>query len=83
MVISLVKHLCPGAGVEATSIAMQGNDMVPARIVDRIENPHLERFVAGLRFRKRIVASERRRFNLFESRQKPSPRRLLPHQPLR
>jgi len=47
--------------------------MVPARIIDRIENPHLQRFVTGLRFHKRIVASERRRFHyfrLFESLQK-------------
>ena len=49
--------------------------MVPARIIDRIENPHLQRFVAGLRFRKRIVARERRRFHcfrLFESLQNSS-----------
>jgi len=47
--------------------------MIPARIVDRIENLHLQRSVAGLRFHKRIVASERRRFHcfrLFESLQK-------------
>ena len=47
--------------------------MVPARIVDRIDNPYLQRFVAGLRFHKRIVARERRRFHrfrLFESLQK-------------
>ena len=65
MVISLTKHLCPGTSVEATSIAMQGNNMVPARIVDRIENSHLHRFVAGLRFHKGIVASELRRFHCF------------------
>jgi len=39
--------------------------MVPARIIDRIENPHLQRFVTALRFHKRIVASERRRFHYF------------------
>ena len=47
--------------------------MIPARIVDRLENPHLQRSVAGLRFHKRIVASEARRFHrfrLFESLQK-------------
>ena len=72
MVISLVKHLCPGTGVETTGIAMQSNNGVPTRIVDRIENPHLQRFVAGLRFHKRIVVRERRRFRcfrLFESLQ--------------
>ena len=50
--------------------------MVPARIVDRIENSHLQRFVAGLRFHKGIVASEGRRFHcfrLFESLQKTFP----------
>ena len=40
MVISLVKHLCPGAGVEATSISMQSSNMVPSRFVERIDDPH-------------------------------------------
>ena len=59
--------------MEAACIAMQGNYNVPTWIVDRIENPHLQRFVAALRFHKRIVAKERRCFHcfrLFESLQK-------------
>ena len=42
MVISSVKHLRPGTGVETTGIAMQSNNSVPTRIVDGIENPHLQ-----------------------------------------
>src|SRR5438034_3336783 len=62
MVISLVKHLCPGAGVETTRIAMQGNKMVPNRLIDRVKNPHLQRFAGRFRFHKRVVAREWHRF---------------------
>ncbi len=66
MVISLMKHLCPGTGVETIGIAMQSNNMVPTRIVDRIEDPHLQRFAGCLRLDERIIARERRSF--FRSR---------------
>src|SRR5439155_25585152 len=56
MAISLVKHLCPGTGVETVGIAMQSNNGVPTRIVDRIENPHLQRFAARFRLDEGIVA---------------------------
>ena len=58
MVISLTKHLCPGTGVEAACIAMQGNHNVPTWIVDRIENPHLQRFLVRLRLYQGILARE-------------------------
>ncbi len=58
MVISLVKHLCPGTGVETTGIAMQSNNGVPTRIVDRIENPHLQRFAGRLRLDEKTVARD-------------------------
>jgi len=76
MLICLMKHPCPGTSVKTTGIAMQSSNMVPARIVDRIKNPHLQRFVAGLPLPKRIVARERHRFHhfqLFESLQKLFP----------
>ena len=54
MVISLMKHLCPSTGVKTTGIAMQGDNMVPPWVVDRIKNPHFQRFLA--RLAKGIVA---------------------------
>ena len=60
MIISFVKHLCPAAGVETTRIAMQGNNMVPTRPVDRIENPHLQQFAGCLRLDERIIARDGR-----------------------
>src|SRR6266404_1657309 len=62
MIISLVKHLCPGTGVETTGIAMQSDNSVPTRMVDRIENPHLQRFARCLRLEERVIARDRRRF---------------------
>jgi hypothetical protein len=49
--------------MEATSIAMQGNKMVPAWIVDGIANPHFQRFLACLALDRGTVARERRRFH--------------------
>jgi hypothetical protein len=63
MVVSLMKHLCPGTGVEAAGIAMQGNQVIPTWVVDRIVNPHLQRFLAWLPLDKGIIARERRRFH--------------------
>ncbi|PYJ22774.1 MAG: hypothetical protein DME99_04570 [Verrucomicrobia bacterium] len=65
MVISFVKHLCPGTRVETTGIAMQSNNMVPTGIEDRIEEPHLERFAARSRLDEGIVAGERHSFFRF------------------
>ena len=56
MAVGLVKHLGPGAGVEAIGVAMQSNNIVPNRLVDRIKNPHLQRFVADFLFDKRVLA---------------------------
>src|SRR5262245_42807245 len=88
MVISLMKHLCPGSGVEAAGISMQGNQMVPTWLVDRIVNPHFQRFLAWLPLYKGIVARQRRRsyrlwFGWLESFQKGFFRRALPHPPPR
>jgi hypothetical protein len=58
-----MKHLCPGTGVEATGIAMQGNHKIPTRIVDGINNQHLQRFLARLRLYQGIVARKGRRFH--------------------
>ena len=66
MVISLVKHLCPGAGVETASIAMQRNNMIPTRLVERVKNPHLQWFAARFRLHKRIIAREMRFFFRFQ-----------------
>jgi hypothetical protein len=63
MVISLVKHLRPGAGVEAPGVAMQGNHKIPTWILDGINNPHLKRFLARLRFYQGILARKVRRFH--------------------
>jgi hypothetical protein len=62
MVISLMKHLCPGTRVETAGIAMQGNQMVPTWVVDRIVNPHFQRSLAWALLDKGIVARKRRRF---------------------
>jgi hypothetical protein len=58
-----MKHLCPGTGVEASGVAMQGNHEIPTWILDGINDPHLQGFLAGLRLYQRIVASKRRRFH--------------------
>jgi hypothetical protein len=63
MVISLVKHLRPGAGVEAPGVAMQGNHKIPTWILDGINNPHLKRFLARLRLYQGILARKGRRFH--------------------
>ena len=63
MVISLVKHLRPGAGVEAPGVAMQGNHKIPTWILDGINNPHLKRFLARLRLYQGILARKARRFH--------------------
>jgi hypothetical protein len=63
MVISLVKHLRPGAGVEAPGVAMQGNHKIPTRILDGINNPHLKQFLARLRLYQGILARKGRRFH--------------------
>ena len=61
MLIGLVKHLCPGTGVETTGIAMQSNNSVPTRIMHRIEDLQLERFAARFRL-EGVVVQEGRRF---------------------
>jgi hypothetical protein len=45
--------------VKAAGIAMQGNKVVPAWVVDRIANLHFQRFLASLLFNKAIFARER------------------------
>ena len=59
MVISLVKHPCPGASVETTGIAMQGNKIVPTGLMDRIKNANLQPFGARFCSHKRVVARDR------------------------
>src|SRR6266496_1148103 len=63
MVISLMKHLCPGAGVEAAGVAMQSNHQIPTWILDGINDPHLQRFLARLRLYQGILARKGRRFH--------------------
>lgn len=61
MVISLMKHFCPGAGVEAAGVAMQGNHKIPTWILEGINDPHLKRFLACLRLYQGILARKGRR----------------------
>ena len=63
MVIGLMKHLCPGTGVKATGVAVQGNHKVPTWIVDGINNQHLQRFLAPGRLDRGIPARKRRRLH--------------------
>ena len=56
MVISLMKHLRPGARVKATGVAMQGNQMIPAWVANGIANSHFQRFLARLRLYQGILA---------------------------
>ena len=63
MVIGLMKHLCPGTGVKATGIAVQGNHKVPSWIVDGINDAHLQRFLAPGRLNRGILAKKRRRLH--------------------
>jgi hypothetical protein len=63
MVVSPMKHLCPGAGVEAAGVAMQGNHEIPTWILKWIDNPHLKRFLGRLRLYQGILARKGRRFH--------------------
>ena len=63
MVISLMKHFCPGSGVEAAGIGMQGNHNIPTWIPEGINNPHLKRFLARLGLYHGILARKGRRFH--------------------
>ena len=49
VVVSLMKHLCPGTRVKATGVAMQGNQMIPAWVANGIANSHFQRFLVRLR----------------------------------
>ena len=88
VVVSLMKHLCPGTRVKATGVAMQGNQMIPAWVANGIANSHFQRFLVRLRLYQGILAGKGRRFDGFccvwlDSFQKTFSRRVLPHQPLR
>jgi hypothetical protein len=63
MTIRLVKHFCPGTGVKATGVAMQGNHQIPTWIMDGIDDPHLQRFLTRRRLYQGILASTGRRFH--------------------
>src|SRR5881398_3649864 len=88
VVVSLLKHLCPGTRVKATGVAMQGNQMIPARVANGIANSHFQRFLVCLRLYYGILAGKGRGFDglycvWMESFQKILSRRILPHRPLR
>jgi hypothetical protein len=60
--VRLVEDLCPSAVMKTTGIAMQGYELVPPRLVDRIKNPHLQWFASRFRFHKKVVIRERHSF---------------------
>jgi hypothetical protein len=87
VVVSLMKHLCPGTRVKATGVAMQGDQMIPAWVANGIANSHFQRFLVRLRLYQGILAGKGSRFDgsccvWLESFQEISSRRELPHQPL-
>jgi len=49
--------------VEAAGVAMQGNHKIPTRILKRIDDPHLKRFIGPLRLYQGILARKWRRFH--------------------
>ena len=88
VVVSLMKHFCPGTRVKGTGVAMQGNQMIPAWIANGIANSHLQRFLVRLGLYQGILAGKVCRFDglrcvWLESFQKTLSRRVLPRRPLR
>ena len=62
MAVRLVEDFCPSAGMKTIGIAMQGYELIPSWLVDRIKNPHPQWFAGRFWFHKRAVIREKHSF---------------------
>jgi len=81
--VRLIEHLRPSAAMKTNGIAMQGYKLVPLRLVERVENAHLQWFADRFWFHKKVVIRERHSFfrvwiSWLENFQNPLARPVLP-----